>query len=211
MFLLAADAVECLVQFGALILFLIFTFGGYIAQQLAEANKRREAQQRMRVPPDATTNTASQEIDEFLRQASRQTEAPQANAPAATAASSPRQAAANAVDPYADRSVRTPDPPPTLPAVTTHVSTAALARQASALGEDVALADERMEEHLHERFDHGIGSLGDSSDAVHEDPNKGKLPKEAVTTGEIVDVFRDPSRVREAIVLNEILTRPKWR
>jgi hypothetical protein len=209
MVLLAADAVECFIQFGALVLFLVLTFGGYIAQQLAEAKKRRDAQQQLRLPPDEAANAAAREIDEFLRQASRQAGGPP-NALAATSAS-PRPVAANVIDPYADRSAHSFEPPPrTLPSVATNVSTAALTRHASTLGEEVAQADERMDEHVHERFDHSVGLLGDSSDAIHEDANKEKLPSEAVTTGEIVDIFRNPARVREAIVLNEILTRPNW-
>ena len=62
-----------------------------------------------------------------------------------------------------------------------------------------------------DNFDYEVGTLGDSSDAVYEDPDADKLPDLAVTTAEIADVFRHPERIREAIILNEILARPEDR
>ena len=84
-----------------------------------------------------------------------------------------------------------------------------LADHAAHLGQ---LDDRPREETIHDHFDHQVGRLGDSSDAVHEDPDADVLPAEAVTTSEIVDVFRNPERIKEAIILNEILARPgeRW-
>ena len=73
------------------------------------------------------------------------------------------------------------------------------------------LDDRPIEKGIHDHFDDSVGQLGDSSDAIHEDPNADMLPEVAVTTGEIIDIFRNPERIREAIVLNEILMRPEER
>ena len=92
---------------------------------------------------------------------------------------------------------------PPEPRLASTLSTEDLAAHAAQLGQ---LDDRPPEESIHDRFDDELGRLGDSSDAIHEDPNADKLPDEAVTTSEIVDVFRHPERIREAIILNEILT-----
>jgi hypothetical protein len=99
------------------------------------------------------------------------------------------------------------EPRKLVPSVAAKVSTEDLARHASQLGEVIDQADERLEQRLHQQFDHSVGALGDSSDSIHEDPTMRQLPKEAVTTREIIDVFRHPERVREAIIMAEILNR----
>lgn len=88
------------------------------------------------------------------------------------------------------------------------LSTRHLSEHAAHLG---SLDDGPAEINIHDQFDYEVGRLGDSSDAVHEDPNADKLPDVAVTTGDIVEIFRSPERIREAIILNEILTRPEDR
>ena len=88
------------------------------------------------------------------------------------------------------------------------LSTQHLSRHAAQLGH---LDDRPVEQTVHDHFDDQVGRLGDSSDAIHEDPNAEKLPGMAVTTGEIADIFRSPERIREAIILNEILARPEDR
>jgi hypothetical protein len=185
----ADGIVDCIGPFFGVIIFLLISAGSWIMQQLGEANRR--AQQKNRPTPQSTAKSTSEQMQEFLTQASKQV------------APGPVQANAEG-DVYTAEVIA----PRTLrPSVTSHVSTDDLARHAAELGEELDQADERMDARLHQQFDHAVGALGDSSDAVHEDPAKGQLPKEAVTTREIIDVFRSPERIREAIIMNEILNR----
>jgi hypothetical protein len=77
---------------------------------------------------------------------------------------------------------------------------------AEALGHDIEQADERMAEHLHKVFDHDVGTLrhAQSSVQVH-----GPLPQ--TTAAGLAAMFSDPTRLRQAILMNEILQRPEHR
>jgi len=88
--------------------------------------------------------------------------------------------------------------------VSRHLNTQDIADQSNALGYDIDQADERMESHLHERFDHDLGSLKhvDSSDEL-------KLPAENMAK-EIVAMFKNPAEMKKLIIANEILRRPEW-
>lgn len=80
-------------------------------------------------------------------------------------------------------------------------------------GDEVDQADEQMDAHLHEVFDHTLGQLRDTSVGVEE-------PQELPTLGDgqqaarqpgggaIADMFRSPKNLRQAIILSEILNRP---
>ena len=111
-------------------------------------------------------------------------------------------------EPYAAEVIDAKQVTPADSRITSTLSTTDLADHAAQLGH---LDDRPAEKGIHDHFDDQVGRLGDSSDAIHEDPDAEKLPDVAVTTGEIIDIFRHPERIREAIVLNEILSRPEDR
>ena len=71
-----------------------------------------------------------------------------------------------------------------------------------------------MEAHLHEQFDHSVGRLSDTS-ATEETPSAQEPGEEKplvpATAAEIRDIFSDPTRIRQAVVLSEIINRPEGR
>jgi hypothetical protein len=80
-------------------------------------------------------------------------------------------------------------------------------------GDEVDQADEQMQTHLHQVFDHELGQLRDTSVGMEEpleisldEPHQaaGKKPRH----NPILDMFRSPKNVRQAIILTEILNRP---
>jgi len=91
----------------------------------------------------------------------------------------------------------------------------------SHLGEEVSESTEHMEAHLHEVFDHRIGSLGPALDAdvaaAADDSPADKVRRQVAETPTAAAGFaamlRNPQDVRKAIVLNEILSPPahRWR
>lgn len=195
MVILADGIVDCIGPFVGIAFFLLVSFGSWIMQQFGEANKRAAQQRRAALPPGTEPQSATAQIQEFLRRAAENTSSSgRSVAPVPTP-----EAEVYTAEVVAPRALR--------PSVTSHVSTDDLARHAKELGEDLDQADERLDERLHKQFDHAVGALGDSSDAVHEDSNNRKQTVPRVSTGEILDIFRHPERVREAIIMNEILTR----
>ena len=178
------DIVACLIQFGVVGFFLFLSFMSWVVKQYTAFNEQKAARQRM---------------------------AQQRGMP-----SRPSTAPEPAMPPAAQREAlgRIQGDPGILKAEvveearTSSLSTRRLAEHVAQLG---SLDDGSAEENVHERFDYELGRLGDSSDAIHEDPDADKLPDMAVTTGEIAEIFRSPERIREAIILNEILTRPEDR
>ena len=87
--------------------------------------------------------------------------------------------------------------------VTDHLDTTEYADRASHLGEEVGESDERLEEHLHEAFDHQLGSL------KHEDldPTTDEKSSESSLQG-LQQLLRSKSAMRNAIVFREIIDRP---
>ena len=95
--------------------------------------------------------------------------------------------------------------------VAQHVSqhlagTTAIAQHAQHLGADVAQADERMEQHLQERFTHKLGTLA---------PQAAAPERRAAATPvaqQLVKLLTQPGGARQVIIASEILRRPadRW-
>jgi hypothetical protein len=98
--------------------------------------------------------------------------------------------------------------------VTDHLDTTEYADRASHLGEEVGEADERLEEHLHEAFDHKLGTLKHEKLGTlkHEDldPSSDKKSSESSPQG-LQQLLRTKSALRNAIILREIIDRPDHR
>lgn len=78
----------------------------------------------------------------------------------------------------------------------------ALAAHAKSLGANLAQTDERLEEHLRERFAHRLGSL--SQQAVQP----GHVATHTPFAAEVFAMLSKPGGMRQLIVANEILKRP---
>jgi hypothetical protein len=78
------------------------------------------------------------------------------------------------------------------------------------LGEEVDLADDKLEARLHRVFDHSVGQLRkqatDSAPAPPEGPHD-QAP--AVSSSAIAQMMRSQQAIRNAIILGEILHRPE--
>ncbi len=83
-----------------------------------------------------------------------------------------------------------------------------IAEHAGRLGAELDLADEKLEAHLHQVFDHKLGALkstsGDSSSAA---------PDRTIADDSLNQIRRlltSPSSVRNAVIMAEILRRPNF-
>jgi hypothetical protein len=86
-----------------------------------------------------------------------------------------------------------------------------IAEQVRHLGAEVDQADEKLEAHLHQVFDHKVGQL--KKQAIDSVPKTPEVPAEAITLSStnIADMMRSPQAIRNAIILGEVLHRPEER
>jgi hypothetical protein len=89
--------------------------------------------------------------------------------------------------------------------------TAEIAERVRHLGEATALADDKLEAHLHQTFDHQIGRLKKTASDTAARPHD-PLPTE-LNAAELSSRFHSLQSVREAIIMAEVLRRPeeRWR
>lgn len=78
------------------------------------------------------------------------------------------------------------------------------------LAKQVEQADDRMDAHLHTKFDHALGSLQVGSESGTGTPSSGAAELPTIATA-IAQMLRSPRDIQNAIVLNEILTPPTHR
>ncbi len=196
----------------------------------AEANKKGPRPRKPRrpqpvevadkaAPVDAPPNQADalrNEVEEFLRRA--QGKPPKEKLPPAKPVASGRQRPPKRS--ASQQQSRTPRPakqhPPVQakPAlrsesvaehVSRHVGSTQIAQHAEGLGDEVGLADDRMDSRLQEKFGHRLGSVGLQAKKSVIAPEKADL------AAEIAKLLRSPEGMRQLIVAQEILRRPdRW-
>ncbi len=88
------------------------------------------------------------------------------------------------------------------------------------LGREVALADDKIEEHLREKFQHQVSSLAGSrgeaaaplSAKVETPPLTGRTaPSSGLDAAAVAAMFAQPATLRQVILASEILRRPEER
>jgi hypothetical protein len=91
------------------------------------------------------------------------------------------------------------------------------AAQVELLGDNVESADEAMEAHLHQTFDHQIGRLrkttqGPPRQATATPSVAATVIRDASPAHAIAELLRTPQNVRNAIIMAEVLNRPadRW-
>lgn len=87
--------------------------------------------------------------------------------------------------------------------VARHLSKKRVTEGAEHLGEEVALADDRIEMRLEEKFEHRLGSLEHKEQQVQE--------RESSIAEELRQLLSQPQGMRQLIIANEILRRPEER
>jgi hypothetical protein len=172
----------------------------------------------------------SDEIEDFIRRAAERRKQQQGQAQGQRRPQPPR-ATPPVQPPARPRTLATPISQPAvveaevIPAeviehvssyVTTHLDTRQFGERASHLGEQTALADDRLEARLHQKFDHQVGRLTKGS--VNEvadipDPVAGMLQTSSPSSTareSLVAMLRSPQSIRNAIIMNEILSRREF-
>jgi len=184
--------------------------------------------------PASLEETLRREVEEFLKRAqggpkaeAKRPQPPQRQRPVAQ---SPKSRQQQPVEPPTRRLVddpksvtgrKPPEPvlevvrtaPPTGAAVDAYVAeqmrgVAAIGQHAQRLGEEVALADDRMQAQLQQKFDHRVGTLSPVSAST-------VVPASEAAASSAAREFREllarPGGMRQIVIANEILRRPEER
>jgi hypothetical protein len=202
-------------------IFIILRFLGGIAGQGREAQKGALRPPRPAPHPQPPKDPLTDEIEKFLQEASRR------RAPGGQPGSPP--AAPSPAPPTPPRRVqptpsRVRDEPIEAEVIETvedhvrkHVPAAQSTRAGPQLGKEVADVDQRMREHLHSVFDHRLGRLSDSATAagaapatVPVAPAGASEPVPPDLAANLAAMLFQPEGLRQAVVLNEILNRPRY-
>jgi hypothetical protein len=86
----------------------------------------------------------------------------------------------------------------------------AIAQHAQQLGAEVDLADDKLEAHLHQVFDHKVGDLKRSTmEAGAISPSQAARDAPLPGAVSIAAMLVDPQSLRNAILMAEILRRPE--
>ncbi|MEN6457480.1 MAG: hypothetical protein ABFC63_00995 [Thermoguttaceae bacterium] len=214
---LFADADAELVKF-----ILILVIGGIagIARLMASVRQGKPPVNGPR--PDAPTRPVrgdvADEIDEFLRRAAQR----RGTAPGRPTAAKPPRVQPSA--PLTAQPVRADVAAKESPVggkVTEHVrkylDAEGFTQRADHLGEEVSRADQEADQHLHQVFDHDVSNLaatpGETALAPAAVEPTVETPPEVLGSlaDGVLDVFSNPSSVRQAFVLGEVLRRPEDR
>ena len=84
------------------------------------------------------------------------------------------------------------------------------------LSDRVDVADDVMDAHLHQTFDHQLGRLKKTTDATpsvaRQDSNATAAVVAQATVLGIAHMLQSPENIRSAIILNEVFNRPvdRW-
>ncbi len=208
------------------VLFLLVSVVGQLMAKLQEA--QRQAAKRVRAPqprvPPAKGGVLEDEIGEFL-QRTAQRRVPERGSP--PAASIERRTLGPPLSSPVGPAAATPGAEPVLQAelltqraevadhVRTYLSGGRFDRETTDLGSQVAQADEKMEEHLRQAFEHRLGRLGTMAGATAS-VQPAAAPETAPAApadvaAQWAAMLRTPASIRQAVVLSEVLNRPLHR
>lgn len=94
--------------------------------------------------------------------------------------------------------------------VESHIDTSSVTNHANHLGGRIESADERADQRIHDKFDHNIGDLKVGNLVSDDQSSIDQSDEIAPIAASLFEAFRNPSSIRQAILLNEILTRPNF-
>lgn len=186
-------------------------------KQKPEAQPRRQQAQPVPGQPRNQGDALRSEVEQFLRRAQGKPE-PETMRPETQQRQMPTP------DRQPQRSQQKRRPQATPPAVRTivnkeepslrnegvaehvsrHLSTQGIVDHAQNLGDEVALADDKLESRLHATFDHNVGHM------KHRDAYSTDKAPQVDIAAEVAAMLSSPKGMRQLIIANEILRRPEW-
>ena len=156
----------------------------------------------------------SDEIEAFLRRAAARRQQRQGGQQQRPAAPPPRTLVPEIqiIEPAAEAEIVEAQPVRERTVGGQHLDTGDFAERASHMGERVGQADDKMEAHLQQVFDHKVGRLASSRKSdLQPQPATTATPTPGTASSDIAAMLRSPQSIRQAIILSEILAPPESR
>ena len=168
-----------------------------------QANQQAN-QQAQPVPQQPQAGALEAEIEDFLRQVTGQK--PKATSPP------PEPIAAEPV--YAEPEIIEAEPvslsgfgrESVAEHVQHHIREGGIDSQGDRLATGIEQRDEKMDSHLHDVFDHNLGTLHDRKPVEPAQKVSRRSSAVGMNPDEILATFKSPEGIRKAIIVNEILT-----
>jgi hypothetical protein len=206
-------AAKGLGDFIEVIIFLLVFILPVISQFLKKMREMPPPDKRP-IPPRSAEPKAdvAAEIEKFMRQAAERRRPPKGEG--RVPAEKPKTAPAAATVGAAVQAAKETEPVrPVGGQLRTHVEQyldeKEFQRRESELGKTIASADEKIDAHLHETFDHRVSRL---ETATGEGTLVGAIAEvSGIVTTDWLQVLTNPDSLRNAIILNEVLRRPEER
>ena len=234
--LLAVDITDLLTALVPIIFFVIYVINQLLTakvnpQQQQQRNRQpparnpqrrpqqqppaeRAMQRPRRTPAQGGASQLNDEIEQFLKRANqrRSERTPQQ-------AAQPQRLARRAPEPVEVTPVPDVEEPIDVEPVDREFSTVAQSVAAHIggrhfrehLAEDISQADERMERHLHQAFDHRLGTLDRGRSSSESSPYSEAADLKKTPAADLAKLLGTPQGIRQAIILGEILARPEHR
>ncbi len=92
-----------------------------------------------------------------------------------------------------------------------HLSNKEFTERASQLGRQVSRTDDRVEERVHEVFDHQLGAIAKKPTRAPAFAESGPSEVPITAAAGLAAMLSNTDSIRQAILINEILTRPEER
>jgi hypothetical protein len=90
-----------------------------------------------------------------------------------------------------------------------HINTNQIARHAEQLGDRIAGASQRIDADIHRRLDHDISQIDDRP-TITDDVRTSVAKHVSPIADELLRMLSSPTSIRQAILVREVLDRPKW-
>lgn len=93
--------------------------------------------------------------------------------------------------------------------VKSHIDTRGISEHASHLGDSISTAQQRIDKRLESKFTRDLSKLDDAP-SIQSQLTTASVDAVSPLAAEIIEMFQTPGNVRKAILLREILDRPKF-
>lgn len=92
-----------------------------------------------------------------------------------------------------------------------HLDTSRIAQHAEHLGDRIASVHDKVDQEIHRRLDHDVSKIDDLP-TVTDDPRPGLVGGDVINpiAAELLKMLSNPTSIRQAILMSEILKVPDW-
>ena len=94
--------------------------------------------------------------------------------------------------------------------VSKSIDTKDVTSHADTLGDEVALADDKMNARMHKTFDHSVSRIADQKSSRPAKKSGKQKSRQTTSAQNVFEMLRSPISIRDAIMIAEVLKRPDF-